>query len=135
MSDYTLIFDGGSIGNPGTGYGSYRLRRNADGKEKIKRLDFGTNVTNNIAEYQALIAGLEDLLSMIRRAGKNPADFSVEILGDSRLVISQMRGEWKVHNINLKPLHARALALFREFGPGSTIRWHARWNNVASLGH
>jgi len=135
MSDYTLIFDGGAIGNPGAGYGSYILRRNADGREKVRRLDFGNGITNNVAEYRALIAGLEDLVDTIKKAGKNPADFSVEVLGDSRLVIAQMNREWKVRDAHLKPLYAQALALFQEFGPGSTIRWHARWNSVKALGH
>jgi hypothetical protein len=45
MHDYTLIFDGGSRGNPGPGYGSYQLTRVADGKQKTKRLEFGDHVT------------------------------------------------------------------------------------------
>ena len=135
MTDYTLIFDGGSRGNPGDGYGSYRLVRNADKKSKIRRLDFGPNVTNNVAEYRALIAGLEDLTAMVQESGKKPSDFSVAILGDSLLVTEQLNGHWKVRHENMKPLYAVAVDLLRAFGPGSSLAWHRRANSVRSLGH
>ncbi len=135
MADYTLIFDGGSLGNPGTGYGSYRLTRHAEGRQKTIRLDFGPNVTSNVAEYKSLIAGMEDLLAMIQKAGKKPSDFAVSILGDSQLVVEQLNGRWKVKHPNMLPLHAQALALFKQFGKGSSIRWHERENSVRTLGH
>jgi ribonuclease HI len=135
VSDYTIIFDGGSHGNPGAGYGSYRLTRNADRKRKTRRLDFGAHVTNNVAEYRALIAALEDLATMVGAAGKRPADFSVEVWGDSLLVVEQMNGRWKVRHENMKPLHEQALSLFRQFGEGSSINWHPRGNSVRALGH
>ena len=90
MTDYTIIFDGGSRGNPGQGYGSYALRRNEDGKLRRKRLRFGDQVTSNQAEYQALIAALEDLIGTIEKAGRSPGGFSVDIRGDSRLVMRQL---------------------------------------------
>ncbi len=133
--DYTLIFDGGSIGNPGPGYGSFRLVRNADGRKRTRRLDFGPQVTNNQAEYRALIAGLAHLVAMIERAGKSPGDYRVAVQGDSRLVVNQVTGQWKVREPGLKPLHEQALALFRRFHPDSTIAWHERAASVRVLGH
>jgi len=133
--DYTLIFDGGSRGNPGPGYGSFRLVRNADGRKHTRRLDFGPGVTNNQAEYRALIAGLAHLVAMIERAGQNPGDYRVAVQGDSRLVVKQMTGQWKVRDADLQPLHAQALALFRRFHPDSTIAWHERAASVRVLGH
>ena len=50
-ADYVLIFDGGSHGNPGPGYGSYALVRASDEKQDLVRLDFGREMTNNEAEY------------------------------------------------------------------------------------
>lgn len=135
MHDYSLIFDGGSRGNPGPGYGSYQLTRVADGKQKTKRLEFGTHVTNNVAEYRALIAGLEDVAAMITAAGRSPSEFSVDIRGDSKLVVEQVNGRWKVRDAGLQPWHAKAQALFRSFGKGSSLIWHDRSNSVRTLGH
>ena len=86
MADYTLIFDGGSLGNPGRGYGSYASIRNVDGKQLIKRLEFGENMTNNEAEYQTLIAGLEDIVGTIEEIEGDPTAFPIEVRGDSRLI-------------------------------------------------
>ncbi len=135
MNDYTLVFDGGSLGNPGRGYGSYRLMRNGDGKKRLRRLEFGEQVTNNVAEYRALIAGLEDLAAMVKDAGKGPADYSVQVLGDSRLVVEQVNGRWKVHADGLRPLRDRAAALLAEFAKGSEIKWQPRSRSVRVLGH
>lgn len=133
VSDYTITFDGGSIGNPGPGYGSYRLR-GPDGATRTRRLDFGDDVTNNVAEYRALIAALEDLLATIQRAGQDPAHSSVEVRGDSRLVIYQLDGRWRVRKPHLRPLHDRARALLNQFG-SATLKWHRRGESVKALGH
>ena len=63
--DYVLVFDGGSKGNPGQGYGSYAIIRAQDRAQRVERLDFGDGYTNNEAEYDSLIAGLQDLLRRI----------------------------------------------------------------------
>lgn len=133
MPDYTVVFDGGSIGNPGRGYGSYRLQA-PDGTTRVRRLDFGEDVTNNVAEYRTLISALEDLLTMIRNAGQDPAHSSVEVLGDSRLVINQLDGRWRVRTPHLRPLHDRARALLDQFG-SATLKWHRRGESVKALGH
>lgn len=134
MTDYTIVFDGGSRGNPGQGYGSYALRRDRDGKVRLRRLRFGDQVTSNQAEYQALIAALKDLIGTIKKAGRSPADFSIEIRGDSRLVLFQLDGKWKTKSLNLMPLRDRAWELLAELG-SYELTWQAREETVKILGH
>ena len=59
--------------------------------------------TNNVAEYRALIAGLQAAAATPARAAK--------VRGDSKLVIEQLAGRWKVKQPHLQPLHAQARAL------------------------
>lgn len=133
-TDYLIVFDGGSRGNPGVGYGSYALRRNVDGKARKKRLRFGELVTSNQAEYRALIAALEDLMQTIRKAGRSPSTFSVEIRGDSRLVMNQIQGTWKTKSLNLMPLRDRVEELLARMG-SVRITWQPREESEKLLGH
>lgn len=133
VCDYTIVFDGGSKGNPGWGYGSYEISTRS-GKRKQQRLDFGDGLTNNEAEYLTLIAALEGLAAMIARHDRRPADFSVCIRGDSQLVIQQLLGRWKVKHPKMAPLHERAGSLLKTFGR-TDLGWHARANSVRTLGH
>ena len=64
--------------------------------------------TNNVAEYSALIAGLQAALE--REVGE------VEVVSDSELLVKQMRGEYKVKNEALRELSLRASRLARELG-------------------
>lgn len=114
-ADYTIIFDGGSQGNPGPGYGSYALVRERDGKQKLVHLDFGRQMTNNEAEYEALIAGLQGLIERIEAAGRSPGDFTVEVRGDSTLVIHQVEGIWKAKDERMRLLRNRVRQLLARF--------------------
>ncbi|HUW96666.1 MAG TPA: ribonuclease HI family protein [Anaerolineae bacterium] len=134
MTDYTIIFDGGSRGNPGQGYGSYALRRNSDGKLRKRRLRFGDQVTSNQAEYQTLVAALEDLIGTIQKAGRSPRDFSVEIRGDSKLIMHQLDGTWKTKSLNLMPLRDRVEELMAHLG-SAELTWQRRDESVKILGH
>jgi ribonuclease HI len=134
MTDYTIIFDGGSHGNPGLGYGSYALIRNQDGRVRKKRLRFGDQVTSNQAEYQALIAALEDLIDTIAKAGRSPTYFSVEIKGDSQLVMRQIEGTWKTKSLNLMPLRDKVEELLAQMG-SFKLTWQARDKSEKMLGH
>jgi ribonuclease H / adenosylcobalamin/alpha-ribazole phosphatase len=99
--------DGGSRGNPGpAGYGSvvWSADRSivlAESKQAIGR------ATNNVAEYRGLIAGLEE-------AAKLHAT-EVAVSMDSKLVVEQMSGRWKVKHPDLAELHAQARALASRF--------------------
>ncbi|MGB9299408.1 MAG: ribonuclease HI family protein [Anaerolineae bacterium] len=134
MTHYTIVFDGGSRGNPGQGYGSYALRRNEDGKTRKRRLRLGDQVTSNQAEYQALIAALEDLIDTIQKAGRSPSDFSVEIKGDSRLVMHQLDGSWKTKSLNLMELRDRVEHLMTQMRSVELV-WQPRNESVRILGH
>jgi ribonuclease HI len=132
--DYTLTFDGGSLGNPGPGYGSYFLVRNRDGKSRTQRLDFQEEMTSNQAEYRTLIAGLEDLVSTIRKAGRSPQKFSLEVRGDSRLILYQVARRWKTKKPHLMPLRDKVEALLEGFG-SITLIWQRRDKSERVLGH
>jgi len=134
MPDYTLIFDGGSYGNPGLGYGSYVLIRNKDGKQRVERLRFGEDMTSNEAEYRTLIAGLEDLVSTIRKAGRSPHEFSLEVRGDSRLILYQVAKRYKTKKLHLMPLRDKVEELLEEFR-SITLIWQRRDKSERVLGH
>ena len=130
---FTITFDGGSLGNPGVGYGSYAIA-SAGAQPVITRLQFSQNgevVTNNQAEYRTLIVALEDLIEQL---GPDAGNASVTIQGDSKLVIEQATGRWKVKNPELKPLCQRARELVSIFGSTQLV-WHPRARSVDALGH
>ncbi len=128
--DYTIIFDGGAIGNPGRGYGSYQIVGEA-GVVAEERLEYGDKVTNNQAEYRTLIGVLEDLRN---RLGSEAADAAVAVRGDSQLVIHQVTGRWKVKHDELRPLHERAVSLLACFARVD-VAWQRRDASVRVLGH
>jgi ribonuclease HI len=127
---YTLTFDGGSKGNPGLGYGSYEIE-GPHGVEAANRMEFGHNMTNNQAEFLALIAGLKRILELT--AGQASAS-SLVIRGDSQLVIRGLKGEWKIKHPNVQPLYQDAGALLKQFG-SVHLAWHPRRESVRTFGH
>jgi ribonuclease HI len=125
----SLVFDGGSSGNPGQGYGSYQLT--VRGKtEPPKRLQFSAQHTNNEAEYDTLIAALE---AIIRRA-KDPSRVELDIRGDSQLVIKQITGVWKIKDPRMQQRVRRVHALLAQLGSWRAT-WHDRSKSVQALGH
>jgi ribonuclease HI len=133
-ADYVIVFDGGSHGNPGPGYGSYAVARRGQKKPRLTRLDFGPDMTNNEAEYEALIAALEGLASEIRASGVSPGESTVEIRGDSTLVIRQVEGSWKAKAPRMLALRDRARQLLGGFG-GHRLVIQPRSESVRVLGH
>ncbi|REX86193.1 bifunctional RNase H/acid phosphatase, partial [Mycobacterium tuberculosis] len=99
--------DGGSRGNPGpAGYGAVVWTADhstvlAESKQAIGR------ATNNVAEYRGLIAGLDDAVKL----GATEA----AVLMDSKLVVEQMSGRWKVKHPDLLKLYVQAQALASQF--------------------
>jgi ribonuclease HI len=128
--DYTVVFDGGSLGNPGKGYGSYEIA-GPDGTVAARQVQFGNNMTNNQAEFHAVIAALEDLLV---RVGPRADALSVATRGDSQLVIRGLTGEWRVKHPGLQPLYRRAADLLRQFR-NVDLAWHPRQESVRTFGH
>lgn len=132
MADvFEVVFDGGSKGNPGKGYGSYEIHRNGELFDRKLEIPFGDNLTNNQAEYMSLIGALK---SIINHPGVDPLAIEIAIRGDSKLVISQITGVWKVKNANMQPLWAEARGILTEVGKWNAV-WHDRSNSVRILGH
>ena len=129
-ADAAIVFDGGSKGNPGFGYGSYRLKIGGGDWMPAARLEFGDRITNNEAEYLSMVAAFEELAQLL----DNPTDATVAVFGDSQLVLFQMEGKWRVKAGNLKPINARAHTAARKFGR-VTYNWHRRDASVDLLGH
>lgn len=102
-----LSTDGGSRGNPGPAAYGYVLEA-ADGTVLDARGEAIGVATNNVAEYRALLAGLE---AALERGVEE-----VEVVSDSELLVRQMRGEYKVKNEALRELVAEGHALARRFG-------------------
>ena len=128
-----IVFDGGSLNNPGHGYGSYQIAIDNE-QPRIVRLDFGSPITNNEAEYLALIHALEDAVASLAQRGVEPKGAVVDVRGDSQLVLRQVGGEWKVRQAHLQPLRERAAALVAQLGTVG-LHWHQRSNSVRILGH
>ncbi|MFN3337194.1 MAG: ribonuclease HI family protein [Thermomicrobium sp.] len=116
-----LIFDGGSRGNPGPAYGSYRLE--LPGLPPIDRsIEFEEPLTNNQAEYRTLLAALETLLELLEQQGAPTHGMILEIQTDSELVAQQLRGTYKVRNPKLQQLYDRVRALLARFD-----HWQVHW--------
>ena len=103
----TLSTDGGARGNPGPAAYGYVLETE-DGTVLDARGEAIGVATNNVAEYRALVAGLEKALEL----GVD----ELEVVSDSELLVKQMRGEYKVKNEALRELSAEAAALARRIG-------------------
>ncbi len=103
----TAYFDGGARSNPGpAGYGVYIVD---DLGNVLAELHGSLGIaTNNIAEYSGLIAALQWAIDHDVK--------QIAIKGDSLLIIEQMRGNYKVKNEGLKPLHMKARMLVMQIG-------------------
>lgn len=127
---FEIVFDGGALGNPGKGYGSFEIT--ADSEVLChRREDYGDNVTNNQAEYLTLIRALRWLAE---RLGDERSTAKVLVNGDSKLVLFQLLKKWKVKNEGLRPLYTEASGLLREFFKVDLV-WHPRAKSVERLGH
>src|SRR5664280_2866288 len=111
----------GSRGNPGpAGYGAV-VRDAATGEVLAERAAGIGRATNNVAEYRGVIAGLAAAVELGAAA--------VDVRLDSKLIVEQMSGRWKVKHPDMKPLAAEVTALVRRFGSAS-FRWVPRERNT-----
>ncbi|HHW91469.1 MAG TPA: ribonuclease HI family protein [Firmicutes bacterium] len=106
MQSLTLYIDGAARGNPGpAGIGVVIL-----GQEEMVLAEVAEYIgetTNNVAEYRALLRGLEEALHY-------GAD-EIKVLSDSQLLVRQINGDYQVKHPGLKPLYREAIALIRHF--------------------
>ena len=122
MKKLILYVDGGARGNPGPGGVGIVIRD--DKKKKIKEFyKYLGVVTNNIAEYNAVIYGLQEAL-MLR------AD-AVKLNLDSELVVNQLKGDYRVKNSDIKPLFEQALHLIKGFKEVDIVRIDREKNKEA----
>ena len=105
MSGATLRTDGGARGNPGPAGAAFVLE-GQNGRIACGGRFLG-EATNNVAEYEALVWGLENA----RAANVD----DILVLMDSELIVKQLLGAYKVKNSGLKPLFVRVMELRREF--------------------
>ncbi len=106
----TVYADGAARGNPGPAGAGVRIE-DARGRRVSEAFRYLGEATNNVAEYRALILGLE----LARELGAS----EVELRADSELIVRQMTGEYRVRNVRLQELHREAQALelaFRSVG-------------------
>jgi ribonuclease HI len=98
--------DGGARGNPGPAAVA-AVATSPEGEALGERNAYIGEATNNVAEYRALLLGLE----LARELGAD----QVEVVNDSELVARQIGGEYKVKHAGLKPLYREAMDALREF--------------------
>jgi ribonuclease HI len=98
--------DGGARGNPGPAAVA-AVASNPEGETLAERKAYIGEATNNVAEYRALLLGLE----LARELGAE----EVEVVNDSELVARQIGGEYKVKHAGLKPLFSEAMGELRKF--------------------
>lgn len=117
--------DGGSRGNPGVaGYGAL-VRDGATGELLAERAEPLGKVSNNVAEYRGLIAGLE-------AAALIDASAAVLVRMDSKLVVEQMSGRWKIKHDDMLALAAQARSLIAERHSAVRFEWIPRAQNKAA---
>jgi ribonuclease H / adenosylcobalamin/alpha-ribazole phosphatase len=118
----TLSTDGGARGNPGPAAYAYVLEAE-DGTVLAAHGEAIGVATNNVAEYRALVAGLEKALEV----GVSELD----VISDSELMVKQMRGEYRVKNEALRDLSVQASRLARELGSVSYKAVRREQNKLA----
>ncbi len=101
-----MHIDGGARGNPGPAAAACVIS-SPDGATIGEHSVLLGRATNNVAEYRALLLGLERALEL--------GASEVDIVGDSELIAKQVRGEYKVKNESMRQLHREALAALGAF--------------------
>ena len=117
-----LFTDGGARGNPGPAAFAYVLQDEHGDVLAAHGEAIGV-ATNNVAEYTALIAGLEKA----RALGVT----DLEVVSDSELMVKQMRGEYRVKNEALRELSVEAGRIAREIGAVSYTAVRREHNKLA----
>jgi ribonuclease HI len=111
--------DGGSRGNPGPA-AIAAVATDPSGEVLAERGETIGEATNNVAEYRALLLGIE--------VAKELSPDEVEFVGDSKLIVEQVKGNWKVKQDHLRPLHTKVKDALRDL-PKWSIRHVKRDEN------
>ncbi len=119
---YEVFVDGASRGNPGLA-GAGVVIRDGEGNVVKKLRRYLGVVTNNVAEYQALVAALE--------AARELRIARIRIFADSELMVKQLTGVYRVKSPELKPLYEKARALLEGFAGFEIKHVYREENSVA----
>ena len=114
--------DGGARGNPGPAAVA-AIVATPEGEVIESRGEGIGTATNNVAEYRALLLGIE--------VAKAHGASDVELVGDSELIVKQVKGEYRVKDAGLRPLHAQVRAALEDLDRW-TIRHVRREHNAAA---
>jgi ribonuclease HI len=125
VSRYVLYTDGASRGNPGdASIGAVLYQETDKGLEEVEVVSEAIGrATNNVAEYEAVIAGLA-------AAVDNGVD-DIVLRSDSLLLVRQLLGEYRVKAAGLKPLYRKAIALLGDFATVTIEHVPREQNEVA----
>lgn len=121
MTRVALRTDGGARGNPGPAGAGFVIE--ADGETVCAAGRYLGECTNNVAEYEAVIWGLENCLSLGYR--------EVSVFSDSELLVKQLNGQYRVKNAGLKPLFIKTIGLLRRFGAFEVVHVRREQNRQA----
>jgi len=117
-----LSTDGASRGNPGPS-GAGVLIATPDGTALVEKAVYLGEITNNQAEYQALLIGLEELCKL------SPSQVTVRM--DSELIVRQLNGQYRVKSSDLAPLYRRARELIVSLGEVQIVHVPREENRAA----
>lgn len=119
---WLLMVDGAARGNPGeAGCGAVIADENGVVVKELSR--YLGRTTNNVAEYEGLLMGLEALLKLGQK--------HIVVQSDSQLPVRQLNGEYRVRDEKLKVLFAQATRLLRQFGSYRIVHVRREMNKLA----
>lgn len=121
MTACVLRTDGGSRGNPGPAGAGFVIE--VGGEIVCRGGKFIPVATNNIAEYEAFIWGLENAAAL--------GHTDVQVFADSELLVKQINGQYRVKNAGLKPLFIKALGELRRFSAFKVTHVRREMNEAA----
>jgi ribonuclease HI len=133
LIELLVVFDGGSRGSPGQGYGSYMVQ-SPNRKPVVKRAEFGPNYTQSQAEYQSLIECLNYIIERLEATNRSPEQVQLDIKTDSEQIVNQLSGTFKVKDASLRGRHKEATDLLERFADW-VITLQPREESVRLLGH
>lgn len=119
---WLLMVDGAARGNPGeAGCGAVIADENGVVVKELSR--YLGRTTNNVAEYEGLLMGLDALLKLGQK--------HIVVQSDSQLLVRQLNGEYRVRDEKLKVLFAQAMRLLRQFGSYRIVHVRREMNKLA----
>lgn len=114
--------DGGARGNPGPAAVAAVLST-PEGEKLESRGERIGEATNNVAEYRAMLLGIE--------LAKAHGAREIELVGDSELIVNQIRGDWKIKNPALREIRAQVAKALEEFDSWSVTAVRREQNEAA----